>query len=63
MSLKQRLWDAGYAMAEPFIKTPRSDKAVVAVALAEILYIRTAVWFGIPDGMCDPYHKVADARE
>ena len=49
MSIRQRLWDAGYAMAEPFINMTPCDKETVAVAFAEIFYIRTAVWLGVDD--------------
>jgi len=49
MSLRQRLRDAGYAMAEPFIEMPQPNKAVLAVAFAELVYILMAARFGVDD--------------
>jgi len=42
LSLRQRLWDAGYAMAEPFIKMPPPEKILMVVLLAVMLYAWTA---------------------
>jgi hypothetical protein len=47
MSLKQRLWDAGYAMAEPFIRMPQSNKLVFALALPELLFMVMAARLGV----------------
>jgi hypothetical protein len=49
MGLKQELWDAGYAMAEPFIKMPESNIVVFGVAFAELLFSLIALRLGVDD--------------
>lgn len=46
-SLKEMLWDAGYAMAEPFIKMPEPNKFVLLVAFAELLFFVVSTGVGI----------------
>jgi hypothetical protein len=47
MALRRRLWDAVYAMAEPFVKMPRSEKRVVVFVLAIMLYVWIAGLLGM----------------
>ncbi len=47
MSLRRRLWDAGYAMAEPFIEMHPSEKVLVISLLAVLMYLRIASWVGL----------------
>jgi hypothetical protein len=47
MSLKHRLWDAVYAMAELCIKMNPSEKGVVILVVTMMLYVKTAEWVGL----------------
>ena len=44
MSLRQRLWDIGYAMAEPLIKTDRESKLTLLVMLMLVIYVKIGEW-------------------
>jgi hypothetical protein len=47
MSPRQRLWDALYAMAEPFIKMPESNMVAFGVVFTELFFTLIALRLGV----------------